>query len=248
MILHIPHADPTIPPELRGQFSLPVPELQEELLRSTDWFTDELFTLGGCPVVRFPVSRLVVDPERFENDASEPMSAVGRGAVYHSTKDGLPLRRHITPKERATLLRRIYHPHHARLSHVVRSELARDNKALLVDAHSFPAIAWRLEQSPGARRPDFCIGTDRFHTPAALTGIAHTFLVGKGFSVAENEPYDGSLVPMAFYRRDPRVASIMIEVNRRTYMDEERASRGPQFSKMRAVIEELLQVLYQFNA
>ena len=248
MILHIPHADPTLPPDLRGQFILPAPELQEELLRSTDWFTDELFTLGGCPVVRFPVSRLVVDPERFENDASEPMSAVGRGAVYLSTKDGLPLRRPITPQERSALLRRFYHPHHSRLSQVVQSELARNNKALLVDAHSFPAIAWRLEPRPGARRPDFCIGTDPFHTPAALTGIVHAFLVGKGFSVAENEPYGGSLVPMAFYRRDPRVASIMIEVNRRTYMDEEGASRGPRFSKIRAAIEELLGVLFQFNA
>ena len=176
MILHVPLADATQPPDLRDQFILPVPELQEELLRSTDWFTDELFTLRGCPVVRFPVSRLVVDPERFENDASEPMSAVGRGAVYLSTKDGLPLRRPITPQERATLLRRFYHPHHARLSQVVQSELARNDRALLVDAHSLPAIAWKLEPHPGARRPDFCIGTDPFHTPAARDQALLTML------------------------------------------------------------------------
>jgi N-formylglutamate amidohydrolase len=48
--------------------------------RITDHFTDDLFALPNhlATPVRFPVSRLVVDPERFENDELEPMS----GAVW----------------------------------------------------------------------------------------------------------------------------------------------------------------------
>lgn len=38
------------------------------------------------------VSRLVVDPERFTDDAQEPMAAVGQGAVYTRTSDGSALR------------------------------------------------------------------------------------------------------------------------------------------------------------
>lgn len=243
MILHIPHADPTIPPDLREQFILPDSGLQEELLQSTDWFTDELFAGERCPVVRFPVSRLVVDPERFEDDASEPMSAVGRGVVYLSTKDGIPLRRQITTREREALLRRYYHPHHSRLTDAVLSELTRTGGALLVDAHSFPSTAWKLEPRPDARRPDFCIGTDPFHTPPELAERARSFLAGRGYSVLENEPYGGSLVPMEFYRSDTRVASIMIEVNRRIYMDESTGSRGPKFSRIQSVVTKVCRLL-----
>ena len=77
MIVHIPHASTWIPPEERPLF------LGEKLLRErevmTDWYCDELFARKGTGLV-YPVSRLVCDPERFREDADEPMSAVGMGA------------------------------------------------------------------------------------------------------------------------------------------------------------------------
>ena len=65
VILHIPHSSRVIPEELRNQFVLSDDELSAELRLMTDAFTDELFTLPGATVVRFPFSRLVVDVERF---------------------------------------------------------------------------------------------------------------------------------------------------------------------------------------
>ena len=87
-ILHIPHSSQAIPPDLRDALALSDSELQFELLRITDHFTDKLFppTLG-VPLV-FPVSRLIVDVERFEDDAAEPMAAVGMGVCYTRTHDG----------------------------------------------------------------------------------------------------------------------------------------------------------------
>ncbi|MBQ3663473.1 MAG: N-formylglutamate amidohydrolase [Clostridia bacterium] len=35
-----------------------------------------------------------------------------------------------------------------------------------------------------------------------------------------NRPYSGSMVPLAYYRKDRRVMSLMIEVNRSLYMEE----------------------------
>jgi hypothetical protein len=40
----------------------------------------------------FPVSRLVVDPERFVDDATEPMAACGMGVIYTQTSQRMPLR------------------------------------------------------------------------------------------------------------------------------------------------------------
>jgi len=53
----------------------------------TDAYTDELFRCDGVTSVRYPVSRIVVDPERFENDVDEVMSTVGMGVVYTRTCD-----------------------------------------------------------------------------------------------------------------------------------------------------------------
>lgn len=184
MIIHVPHADPTIPSDLRHQFILSGAELDAEVLCSTDWFTDELFSGRKRHMVRFPVSRLVVDPERFEDDGSERMSAVGRGVIYQRTQDGRPLRRQLNPAERKALLDRYYHPHHSNLAAAVQSELTRSGRALIVDAHSFPQEPWAVEPNRDTRRPDFCIGTDPFHTPVPLTRLAMGYLAGNGLSVS----------------------------------------------------------------
>ena len=69
-------------------------------------------------------------------------------------------------------------------------------------------------------RPDFCIGTDAFHTPPGLLRATESAIRSHGYSVGINSPCSGSLVPAATYRRDPNVWSVMIEVNRKLYMDE----------------------------
>ena len=45
------------------------------------------------------------------------------------------------------------------------------------------------------------------------------YLKGCGLSVKINSPFAGALVPMDYYMRDARVGSVMIEVNRRLYVD-----------------------------
>ena len=52
----------------------------------TDHFTDELFAgSSGTARVVYPVSRLVVDPERFVDDAQETMVSRGMGVIYTKT-------------------------------------------------------------------------------------------------------------------------------------------------------------------
>jgi N-formylglutamate deformylase len=93
-VLHIPHASRTIPREVRQDLLLDDAALEFELLRMTDAYTDELFAVSARAAVTlgYPVSRVVVDPERFRDDGSEPIAARGMGAVYTRTADGRPLR------------------------------------------------------------------------------------------------------------------------------------------------------------
>jgi N-formylglutamate deformylase len=88
MILHIPHSSKVIPEDLRDQIVLSDDDLTVELLRVTDTFTDEFFALPGATMLRFPISRLLVDVERFRDDAEEPMSKKGMGMIYTLTAMG----------------------------------------------------------------------------------------------------------------------------------------------------------------
>jgi N-formylglutamate amidohydrolase len=219
---HVPHASTHVPPAERRGILLDEGALARELLRLTDAHTDRLYAwireLGGSLLVN-RVSRLVVDPERFVDDAAEPMAAVGQGAVYTRTTDGRPLRGG-DPATRSGLLARWYEPYHAALEREVDAALGAFGRCLVLDGHSFASAPLPSEPDQDPDRPDVCIGTDPFHTPRGLVDGLRTALEAEGFRVAVDRPFAGTLVPLRWYGIDPRVASVMLEVRRGTYMDE----------------------------
>lgn len=235
MILHIPHSSRVIPPDVRPTLCLTDAVLDLELLHMTDAWTDELFIPAagcGCEAVVFPVSRLVVDPERFENDDQEPMALKGMGAVYIKTSDGTQLRKEHLAGEREALLERFYRPHHRALEAAADGELKRKGGALIIDCHSFPRRPLPFED-PALRRPEICVGTDDYHTPPRLGAECVRLFKEKGYDVERNTPFSGSLVPSRWYGSEPLVHSIMIEVRRDLYMDENTGERLPRFDAIR---------------
>lgn len=247
VILHIPHASRTIPEHLRDQIVLSDADLAAELTLMTDAFTDELFFLPQATTVRFPVSRLLVDVERFPDDAEEPMSKVGMGMLYTRTAYGNRLRRTLQPHERRDLVVQYYETHHQRLLTEVQNELEKYGKALIVDCHSFPSQPLPCDRDQSVPRPEFCIGTDPFHTPMALIQATARNIKKMGHSVGTNWPYAGTIVPMALYQKDRRVASIMIEVNRNLYMDELAGTKTSRFETIKEQIETVLDSIGQLH-
>lgn len=243
MILHIPHCSRIIPAEWRHVFVLTQRELEAELNHMTDAFTDEMFDRPGTKRVVFPVSRLLVDPERFLDDSSEPMSAKGMGVVYSQTSQGQPLKRRVSAAERAELICQYYRPHHQALTEAVQAELDRTGSALLIDCHSFPSRPLPCDVDQMTERPDFCLGTDTLHTPAWLVDSALAEIARQDSSVEVNRPYAGVLVPEAFYGKDRRVAALMIEVNRNLYMDKQNGEKTKDFGVVRARVGRLLEAV-----
>lgn len=246
MILHIPHASTVIPPELLRTFRISHEELQRELIRLTDAFTDELFVEAlpsACAIIH-PVSRFVVDPERFAANEQEPMAEKGMGAVYTHTTQGERLRLDLSSEERTRLLAAYYFPHHDALTKAVSDVLEEDGICLVLDCHSFPSrpLPCDVDQTP--HRPDICIGTDPFHTPEWLADILIRLLQDRGYSVEENRPYCGTIVPTTFYRTNKDVVSVMIELNRRLYLDEATGRKSHDYA---VLSEQLTQVLHEFE-
>lgn len=242
-VLHLPHASRVIPPDLRSSLLLSDDELERELDRMTDHSTDELFLADASTghVVRHEVSRLVLDPERFLDDAREPAAEYGMGVIYTRTSSGSRLREEPTPAERAALIERFYVPHHEHLTAAVDQALASHDYCLILDAHSFPAAPLPHEQASDEPRPMICLGTDAFHTPDWLAELASdAFLTSRFSPVSMNQPYSGSIVPTKHYLEEERVFSLMVEVHRDIYWDEERGCPGPDFRRVQLALRRAL--------
>jgi N-formylglutamate amidohydrolase len=125
-------------------------ELEKELLRMTDAYTDVLFPLTPVEAARvvFPISRLVCDVERFPSDDDEPMAARGMGVIYTRTSKGDDLRAQPNAATHQSLLDRWYWPHHSQLERMVNDVVMRLGVCLIVDCHSFPSGCSALRIRP----------------------------------------------------------------------------------------------------
>lgn len=240
VVLHIPHDSTAIPDEVRPQFLLSDQDLALELQQMTDHFTHFLFATppSDAAVVRAPVSRLVVDVERFADDSAEPMAARGMGAIYSVTSQLAPLRRQLSSREKEVLLRLWYYPHHEKLEAAVSLALEHHGRCVVIDCHSFPGKALPYEDADESlERPDICIGIDTFHTSNPLEqSFVEAFTLG-GWRVAVNQPFAGALVPASRYRRDPRVQAVMVEVNRSMYLDAASFEPNKDFTRIASEIK-----------
>ena len=230
-IFHIPHSSTVIPKELENQFCCTPEALALETKTMGDLFTDELFEplaqIGSSITAQF--SRVACDVERFSDDKEESMSQHGMGAVYtHSfSKNRIRFESH----NRQIVLEQFYEPHHAAFNQLVNQCLSTHDKAIIVDCHSFPSKKRWYE--PGYEDdkplPDICIGTDSFHTPKWLADLMVSFFAERGYSVELDYPFSGSVTPLEHYSKSQNVLSIMIEINRKLYMDENTFLKKEQF-------------------
>ena len=224
VVLHVPHSSRYIPQDVRSDILLSDDELNVELDEITDTLTDQIALTAvsklppGTPkpwlfINRF--SRLVIDPERFP-DEREIMNKVGMGAVYTKSTTGAQLRNPDFDNQK--LLNDYFHPYALTFTELIKERLTSLGKAVIIDVHSYRAKQHQNAVNHGQKRPAMCIGTDSFHTPDWLiTEFKKEFeALGDCF---ENEPYAGTYVPLDFYGRDKKVASVMMETRADTFLN-----------------------------
>ena len=240
IVLHIPHSSKCIPTKYLKFFTLPNLELQIELLKMTDHFTDELFDVTNSNIQQmlFPLSRLLVDVERFESDELEIMSKVGMGCIYEKTHDGKDLK--IVKDIKDELIKKFYKKHHVNFNEIVSNQLIENNKVLIIDCHSFPKYPLPYELNQDKNRPEICIGCDDFHTSEKLKNLFGKFFKEFNFIIKFNNPFKGSIVPEKYYYKDRRVQSVMIEIRRDLYMDEQTGNKSIKFNEIKNTIRKVI--------
>ncbi len=190
----------------------------KELPYMTDWYTDELFINGiGKPLVA-PVSRLLCDVERLKDDMKEEMSVVGMGICYTRAHD-LSVLANFKFSHKMDMIRKYYDPYHNALQNYVAESLKEHKCALILDCHSFNSSTYACDQNYYYPRPDICIGTDNRHTPKELVELLTDYFKSQNYTVRENYPYPGTIVPERYDSND-YVFSIKIDVSRHLYLEE----------------------------
>ena len=196
--------------------------VNDVVFRLTDWHTDYLFHGFRHPnirTVRFPFSRFIVDAERLWDD---PMEDIGQGIIYRhfgGYQRQVPL-----PNE--AMLLRLWEGHQQRL----KSNLCED--ALLLDCHSFPE-----EQGD----VDICIGfNEDWSKPSReLLDFTVNLFEESGYSVGINYPYSNSEAPVCPFGYQ----SMMLEVNKRVYLERRSLYLKTHCEKKRNVREVISQLL-----
>jgi N-formylglutamate deformylase len=240
VILHIPHSSSIIP--FKEGFLVDDKTLNREILKLTDWYTDELFHSEVDIIVKAEFSRIFCDPERFPDDSQELMAQFGMGVLYVKSDDGKIIRQ-ISTELRQRILNEYYWQHHKKLNDAVNRQLEINQNAVIIDCHSFPDIPLHSSIDKQSFRPDFNIGTDSYHTPKQLIDISVDFFNEKGYSLGVDSPYSGSIVPLEYYHKSKDVQSIMLEVNRKLYLNEPTNEKSVRFNETKTVVQEFIDII-----
>lgn len=240
LILHIPHSSVIIP--CNNSYSCSQLELEAEILKLTDWYTDELFHSFDNEMIIAEFSRIFCDPERFTDDSQEIMAQYGMGVLYDKNDDGEVIRI-VTPELRQEILSKYYYSHHQKLSLAVERQLVNFGSAFIIDCHSFPDTPLKRDLNQSPIRPDFNIGTDKFHTPKKLIDEAILYFENLGFTLGVDWPYKGTIVPLEHYQTNKRVGSIMLEINRKLYLKEGSNEKSDGFFEIKKITEEFINLI-----
>lgn len=234
ILLHVPHSSSSFPSE--SMFSFTDLDNEEKLL--IDYYTDELFVpqqdSAVISNVVFPYCRLYCDVERLIND---PLEKDGLGISYFReipTGRGCSYTyRSFCSKEEAF---NRYVDFHASVS---KRLFTMGDDTLLIDCHSFSNLPTLLCSNPPDI--DICIGYNDDETSpdkVAIGNIIYYFQT-RGYKVGVNSPFSNSKtfnVPVKYH-------SVMIEVNKRLYMDEQTLEKSEGFYRLQYDIWSLYDVL-----
>lgn len=237
ILLHIPHSSTSFPDGLHYSFQ----DLDGEEKLLIDYYTDELFVpcekKWNISSVVFPYCRLYCGVERLVND---PLEYKGLGISYHRLVDSYDL-----PFEERSFstLSEAFHYYadfHANVSKKIVDMTIR-NRILLIDCHSFSAHPNLLNPTPPDI--DICLGYNDDETRPSKKVIENIvrFFESFGYKVGINKPFSNSKtfpVPVVYH-------SVMIEINKRLYMNEETLEKNENFVRVHQILQELYSIVLE---
>lgn len=245
LILAIPHSSTHIVNDGTIEKTM-FPGVQRDALLCADLYTDFLFDYPDAKKIICPVSRMMVDVERFLDKEKEEMASFNRGAFYKVLNDGKTIFR----KNINIDLLDIYVQYHKELSEAVELVKEKNKEPFIIDCHSFNEQPFCFDKHKDIkdiygrykdikdiedRKVDFCFGyNNKKDIPKNVFAKIRKWAAGHCFSYNFNVPYSGSITT------DTCTRSLMIEVNKRIYLEEDNITPNSYMNILQLEISKLL--------
>ena len=224
-------------------------------MQLTDHYTDKLFSCivhwpnairpsdqAFITQVSFPYSRLFCDVERLPND---PLEEKGLGIHYNFSKfTNRGDNWYLLPGDAF----RLYNEHQAKLLACVDYPFI--GRSLILDCHSFSERDNIL--CPNAHEYkdiDICLGFNEDETKPSEEFIdsVKNFFTDRGYRVEYNKPFSNSKTVQNWKHWErPNYHSLMIEVNKHCYMNEDTLEITAGYYKLHAELQELYKLLLNY--
>jgi N-formylglutamate deformylase len=195
-------------------------------------------------------SELDIDPDLIDGQWPVPLkpTAIGKrglGLLKTKSRYGEPLQeKKLTVAEVEERLKNYYRPYHVELKRIIDYLHGRFGFLRQLSCHCMSAIGAPTHGDPGQPRPDFCIGDvgGTTSSPEFVKLVVET-LKGFGYSVKVNDPYSGAELNTRYGDPKRGIDSIMIEINKKLFMDINTFRKTPGFARVKADLDKLLSVL-----
>jgi predicted N-formylglutamate amidohydrolase len=208
ILLLCDHASSVVPPGY-GDLGLPKREFARHIAYDIGaaGVTRRLAAKLGVPAVLSTYSRLLIDPNRGEDDPTLVMR-LSDGAV-------VPGNAHVDVAERARRIALFHAPYHAAIDGAIDRALQAGRPPLLVSMHSFTPV-WR-----GTARI-WQVGILWDADPRLALPLIAALGEDGSLTVGDNEPYHGALINDCLYRHGTRrgLAHALIEIRQDLIGDE----------------------------
>lgn len=235
--------------------------LPASVLRSGgDTHVDELWSTlpsVGATLLTANFPRTYIDPNRDESDidpdillepwptrlAPTEKSALGHGLIWRQTRGQDIYDRKMFVAEIESRIRKFHRPYHAALAEQAEALYERFGSLWHLNLHSMPSDAYEaLGLSNDNVLADFVLG-DRDGTTCEPEFIEamQEFLLGRGYSVACNDPYKGVALIARMGQPSAGKHSLQVEINRAIYMDELSYEKTSNFKVLQKDLVDLSQ-------
>ena len=237
-LIHLPHCGTEIPSEYIDDYYLDENELRANIFEYADLYTDELFfkLFESCGGVKSRYSRLFFDPERFGNDDEESMYLKYKLGWFY--ENAILEKKSLRSLKNKNIIRSYYDKHHAMLNQLTAKKLESFGKCSVIDAHSFSNTRYWFHDD--IKLPDICVGFEPKHVDEEL--LERIKIEFEGYEIGINEPYQGSLVPTNYWQKDTRVKSVMIEINKKLYLEDDNITKNSNFEIIKRKLENILKI------
>lgn len=185
ILLSVPHAGLTVPPEAEPYCRL----TPEEIVADGDGGAAEIYSLSDhvqCFVTTH-VARAIVDLNRTEDDRRRD------GVVKTHTCWNVPVYHEFPPENVIEeLLAKYYHAYHARLSEAADGSDVR----LGIDGHTMAAVGPPVGPDTGVERPPICLGDvhGRSLPPGWTAMLAECLADAFECEIPVNKPFSGGYI------------------------------------------------------